>query len=120
MARPGAMRPQWNRNRGRDIYFLRRPEEDERKEIKKIDLQLKRKEMEEHIGGGYFRTIVDEIPPRPQEQEQLKRNDETARGKEANKDAESTASTKSEEAVATHEPGAYSAMTVQDYRDGPI
>ena len=65
LARPGAMRPQWNRNLGRDIYYLRRPEEDERREIKKIDLQLKRKEMEEHIGGGYFRTIVDEIPPRP-------------------------------------------------------
>ena len=33
---------------------------------------------------------------------------------------ESTTSTNSENAVATHEPGAYPAIPVQEYRDGPI
>ena len=43
LARPGAMRPQWNKNHlGREIYLPRRPEENERREIKRIDLQLKR------------------------------------------------------------------------------
>ena len=41
LARPGAMRPQWNKNLGRDIYLPRRPEENEKREIKRIDLQLK-------------------------------------------------------------------------------
>ena len=39
---------------------------------------------------------------------------------ETNRDAESTASNNSEEAVATHEPRAYSALAVQDYRDDRI
>ena len=67
LARPHAMRPQWNRNLGRKIYIPRRPEEDERKEIKRIrknskDLQLKRKERESHIGREYFRNFGEEIP----------------------------------------------------------
>ena len=115
LAKPGAMRPQWNRGLGREIYVPRRPEEDKRREIKKIDLQLKKKEQEGHIGGGYLRNFGDEIPPRPQNQEQAE-----GRNKEANSDAESTATTNSDEAVATHEPGAYPAIPVQDFRDGPI
>ena len=55
LARPGVMRPHWNKNLGREIYVSRRPEENERREIKTIDLQLKRKERESRIGGGYFR-----------------------------------------------------------------
>ena len=41
LARPKTMRLQWNRALGREIYVPRRPEEDERKEIKKFDIQLK-------------------------------------------------------------------------------
>ena len=33
LARPGVMRPHWNKNLGREIYIPRRPEEDERREI---------------------------------------------------------------------------------------
>ena len=114
LARPGAMRPQWNKNLGREIYIPRRPEEDERREIKRIDIQLKRKERESHIGGGYFQDFGDEIPQRqPQEQQQSTNN-------ETNRDTESTTSNNSEDAVATHEPGAYPAIPVQEYRDGPI
>ena len=40
LARPGAMRPQWNKKLGREIYLPRRSEENERREIKHIDLQL--------------------------------------------------------------------------------
>ena len=36
LARPEAMRPQWNRGLGREIYVPRRPKEDERREIKKL------------------------------------------------------------------------------------
>ena len=70
--------------------------------MKRIDLQLKRKEREAHIGGGCFRTFGDEISPRPQEQKQANRNGETARDNEANRNTEPIASTHSEEAVATH------------------
>ena len=71
LAKPGALRPQWNKNLGREIYLPRRPEETERREIKRIDLQLKRKERDTHNGGGYFQNFGDEIPQRrPQEQQQ--------------------------------------------------
>ena len=42
------------------------------------------------------------------------------RENEINRDTESTASNNSDEAVATHEPGTYPAVPVQQYRDGPI
>ena len=109
------MRPQWNKNLVREIYLPKRPEKIERREIKRIDLQLKRKERETHVGGGYFQDFGHEIPQRqPQEQQQ------PANPQENNKDAESTTSNNSEEAVATHEPRAYPAKPVQEYRDGPI
>ena len=108
------MRPQWNRGLGREIYVPRRPEEDARREIKRIDLQLNRNEDESHSGGGYFRIFDHEIPPRPQNQDQTDKNNETGR------DTESTTSSNQEKAVATQEPGVYPAMPVQDYRDGPI
>ena len=44
LAKPGAMRLHWNNNLGREIYVPRRPEENERREIKRIDLRPKRKE----------------------------------------------------------------------------
>ena len=70
--------------------------------------KLIRKERESHIGGGCFRDFGDEIPQR------TRQDDETHR------DAESTTSNNSEEAVAAHEPGAYPAIRVQEYRDCPI
>ena len=108
LAKPGARRPQWNKNVGREIYIPKRPEEDERREIKRIDLQLKRKERESHIGGGCFQNFGDEIPQR-QTQEQPARN-ENARENETNRDMESTTYNNSEDAVATHEPGSYPAI----------
>ena len=121
LARPGAMRPQWNRNLGREIYLPRRPEENERREIKRIDLQLKRKEREPHLGGGYFQDFGDEIQRiQPQEQQQQPARNENPQEIETNKDTESTTSNNSEDAVATHEPGAYPALPVQEYREGPI
>ena len=120
LTRPGAMRPQWNRNLGREIYLPRRPEENKRREIKRIDLQLKRKERDTHIGAGYFHYFGDEIPQR-QPQEQQQQLEETINNpQENNKDTESTTSNNSEHAMATHEPGAYPAVPVQEYRDGPI
>ena len=84
------------------------------KSDKRIDLQLKRKEQEGHIGGAYFRDFGDEIPLRPQNQDQTDVRNNTAG------DNESTTSSNQVEAVATHEPGVYSVIPVQDYRDGPI
>ena len=52
LAKLGAMRPQWNKNVGREIYLPRRPDENKRREIKRIDLQLQRKERDTNIGGG--------------------------------------------------------------------
>ena len=101
------MRPQWNRGLGRKIYVPRRQEEDERREIKRIDIQLKRKQEQSRIGSGYFRNFGDEIPQRP----------ETTN---VNRDTESTTSSNTEEAVTIHEPGAYPAIPVQDYREGPF
>ena len=113
LARPGAMRPQWNKGLGREIYVPRRPEEDERREIKRIDIQLKRKQEQSRIGGGYFRNFGDEIPQRPENTEQESNNIE-------NRDTKSTTSSNTEKTVTTHEPGAYCAIPVQEYRDGPI
>ena len=116
LARPGALRPHRNKNLGREIYLPRRPGENERREIKRIDLQLKRKDRDTQIGEGYFQGFGDEIPQRQlQEQQQ-----QPANILENNKDTESTTSNNSEDAVATHEPGAYPAIPVQEYRDGPM
>ena len=52
LARHGATRPQWNRGLGRKIYVPRIPEEDKRREIKRNDIQLKRKQEQSLIGGG--------------------------------------------------------------------
>ena len=104
---------------GREIYLPRRPEENERREIKRIDLQLKRKERDTHIGGGYFQDFGDEILQRqPQEQQQPEENNNDPQ--ENNKDTDSTTSNNSEDEVATHEPGGYPAIPVQESRDGPI
>ena len=80
---------------------------------------MKRKERDTHIGGGYVQDFGDEIPQRqPQEQQQPEENNNNTQ--ENNKDTEPTTSNNSEDAVATHEPGACQAIPVQEYRDGPI
>ena len=120
LARPRVMRPHFNKNLGREIYIPRRPEEDERREIKRIDIQLRQKIREQHIGGGYFQNFGDDIPQRQNTEQQQTERNEPAPGNETNRDTESTVSNNSEEAVATHEPGTYPAIPVQEYRDGPI
>ena len=77
LARPGVMRPHWNENLGREIYIPRRPEEHERREIKRIDIQLRRKIRESHIGGGYFQNFGDEIPQgqNTEQQQQMERTE---------------------------------------------
>ena len=97
---------------------MRRPEENERREFKLIDLQLKRKERDSRIGGGYFRDFGNEIPQRAT-QDQTNR-EKTNRENEIHRDAECTISSNAVEAVVTHEPGAYPAIPVQEYRDDPI
>ena len=76
LARPGAMRPLWNKNLGRESYIPKRPEEDGRIEIKRIDLQLRRTVRESHIDEGYFQSFGDEIPQRQatEQQQQTERN----------------------------------------------
>ena len=71
------MRLHWNKNLAREIYIARRPEEDERREIRRIDIQLRRKFIESHIGGGYFQNFGDEIPQRQttEQQQQTERNE---------------------------------------------
>ena len=115
LARPGVMRLHFNKNLGREISIPRRPEEDERREIKRIDIQVRQKIREQHISGGYFQNFGDDIP-----QGQNTERNEPAPGNETNRDADSTVSNNSEEAVATHEPGTYPAIPIQEYRDGPI
>ena len=121
LARPCAMRPHWNKNLGREIYIPRRPEENKKRGIKRIDFQLRRKIKEFHISGGYFQNFGDEIPQRQttEQQQQTERN-EPPRENEIIKDTESITSNNSEEAIATHEPGTYPAIPLQEYRDGPI
>ena len=92
----------------------RRLRENESLEIKRIDLQLKKKNRESHIGGGYLRDFEDEIPQRTTQDGKTHRENETQR------DAKSTTSNNSEAALATHELGAYPAIPVHDNRDGPI
>ena len=77
LARPGAMGPHWNKNLGRGSYIPRRPEKDGRREIKRIDIQLRRKVEESHIGGGYFQSFGDEIPQTQatEQQQQTERNE---------------------------------------------
>ena len=85
----------------------------DQKKIDRKDLQLKREE-ESHIGGRYFRNFGNEKPPRRQNQDQADRNNEIAG------DTESTTFSNQDETVATHEPGVYPAIPIQDYRHCPI
>ena len=81
------MRPHWNNNLGREIYIPRRPDEDEGREIKRIDIQLNRNIKESHIGGGYFRNFGDETRQRQiAEQQQRTERNEPPRENETNRD----------------------------------
>ena len=76
------------------------------------------KKRESHIDGGSFRDFGNETPQRTTQDQT--NDEETRHENETYRDAESTTSNNSEEAVSTHEPRAYPAVHVQKYRDGPI
>ena len=63
------MRHNYNKKLERQILVPRKPDEEERKEVKQIDLRLKRKKEHRttHIGGGYFKNFGDQ-PPREQQE----------------------------------------------------
>ena len=64
LTRPGHMRHHWHKKLEREILLPRRPDDVDRKEIKRIDIRLRRKEENRvtHIGGSYFKNFGDEIP----------------------------------------------------------
>ena len=114
------MRHQWHKKLEREIRLPRRPDDVERKEIKRIDIRLRRKEENSvtHIGGGYFEIFGDETPQTPGTS--AENNPETISIQKAAPDTESTVSSSPEEPVITETPGSYSAIPVLVYRDGPI
>ena len=117
LTKPGNMRHHYNKKLERHILVPRRPDEEERKEVKRIDLRLKRKEEHRitHIGGGYFKNFGDQSP-----QEHQEHGASTEKPMETNRETESTVSSTPEEPVTTQESGAYPAIPVQEFRDGPI
>ena len=117
LTKPGNMLHYYNEKLEWQILVPRRPDEEERKEVKRIDLHLKRKEEHRitHIGGRYFKYFGDQLP---REQQEPGTSAETPI--ETNRETESTTSSTPEESVTTQEPGAYPAIPVQEFRDGPI
>ena len=117
LTNPGNMRHHYNKKLERQILVPRRPHEEERKELKRIDLRLKRKK--EHrvtdIGGGYFKNFGNQPS---QEHQEHGISAETPM--ETNRETESTVSSTTEKPVTTQEPGTYPAIPVQKFRDGPI
>ena len=100
----------------REILFPRR-RGDADSIIKRIDMQLRRKEecRDRHLGGGYFRDFVDEITPR------------ATPTTETNPDIMTTKAAANTESTVSSSPeghntitGAYPAIPVQKYRDGLI
>ena len=63
------MRHHYTEKLERQILVPSRPDEEERKEVKRIDLRLKRKEEHRitHIGGGYFKNFGDQTSQEQQE-----------------------------------------------------
>ena len=92
----------------------------DRKEIKRIDICIRRKEKNRvtHIGGGYFKDFEDEIPQTPGTS--TENNPKATSVQKSAPDTESTISSTSEEPIVTEEPEIYPAIPVQDYCDGPI
>ena len=67
LTKPGDMRQIYKKTikkLERQVLVLRRPDEEERKEVKRIDLRLKRKEVHRitHIGGEYCKTLETKHP----------------------------------------------------------
>ena len=120
LTRPGHMRHHWHKKLEREILLPRRPDDVDRKEIKRIDIRLRRKEENRvtHIGGGYFKNFGDEIPQASGTSSEI--NTETTKTQKHTPDTESTVSSTPEEPVITEEPGPYPAIPVQEYREGPI
>ena len=120
LTRPGHMQHHWQKKLEREILLPRRLDDVDRKEIKRIDIRLRRKEENQvtHIGGGYFQNFGDEIPQTSGTPTEIK--PETITTQKLAPDTESTVSSSPEEPVITKEPGSCPAIPVQDYRDGPI
>ena len=120
LTRPGHMRHHWHKKLERERLLPRRPDVVDRKEIKRIDIRLRRKEENRvtHIGGGYFKNFGDETPKTSGTPSEI--NPQTKTTQKPAPDTESTVSSSPEEPVITEEPGSYPAIPVQDYRDGPI
>ena len=58
LIRPGHMRHHWHKKLEREILLPRRPDDVDRKQLKRIDIRLRRKENRvTHIGGGYFKNF---------------------------------------------------------------
>ena len=116
------MRHQWHKKLEREILLPRRPDDVDRKEIKQIDIRLRRKVYEEncvtHIGGGYFNNFGDEIPQTPGTS--VETTPETISTQKAAPDTLSTVSSSPEEPVITEEPGSYPAIPVHENSDSPI
>ena len=117
LTKPGKMRHHYNKKLERRSIVPRKPDEEERKEVKRIDLRLKRKEKHRitHIGEGYFKSFGDQLPREQREPVTLA---ETPL--ETNRETESTASSTPEEPVTTQKLGAYPAIPIQEFIDGPI
>ena len=113
------MRYQWHKKLDREILLPRKSDDVDRKETKIIDIQLRKKEEchDTQLGGECFKDFGDEIPPRAIPTTET--NPDTITTKSA-AHTESTASSSPEEPVTIQEPGAYPAIPVQEYRDGPI
>ena len=120
LTRSGHMRHHWHKKLEREILLPRRPDDVDRKEIKRIDIRLRGKEENRvtHIGGGYFKNFEDEIPQAFGTSSEI--NTEIVKTQMHTQDTESTVSSTPEEPVITEEPGSYPAIPVQEYREGPI
>ena len=120
LTRPGHMRHHWHKKLEREILLTRRPVDVDRKEMKSIDICLRRKEENRvtHIGGGYFKDFGDEIPQTPGTS--TENNPEAISIQKSAPDTKFTISLTPEEPIVTEEPGTYPAIPVQEYRYGPI
>ena len=101
LTKPENMRHHYSKKLERQFLVPRRPDEEERKEVKRIDIRLKRKE--EHqitlIGGGFFKNVGDQTPPQQQEP-----GTTAETPMETNRETESMTSSKPEEPVTTQDP----------------
>ena len=65
LTKPGQMRYSWHKRLERELLLPRRLCDTDRRESRRIDAQLRRKEecQDTHLGHGYFKDFGDEIPP---------------------------------------------------------